>query len=133
MVGLHLPGPARQHDHPLGHADRLADVVRDQDRGLALAPQDLGHLVGEREPRLRVERRERLVEQHDVRLGAERARERHALAHAARELARQMVQELAEPVAGEQRVARSRALAMSAPWISAPSTAFSRMVRHSNR
>jgi len=30
-------------------------------------------------------------------------------------------------------VARSRALAMSAPWISAPSSAFSRIVRHSNR
>ena len=107
MVRLHLPGPARQHDDALGHADRLADVVRDQDRGLALAAQDLGHLVGEREPRLRIERRERLVEQHDVRLGAERARERHALAHPARELARQIVQELAESVAGEQLQSRA--------------------------
>ena len=102
MVRLHPSGPARQHDDPLRHADGFADVVRDEDRGLALAAQDLGDLVRQREPRLRIERRKRLVEQHDVRLGAQRARQRHALAHAARELARQVVQELAEPVAGEQ-------------------------------
>ena len=102
MVRLHAARPPRQHDDALRHADRLADVVRHQDRGLALAAQDFGHLVGERDAGLRIERRERLVEQHDVRLGAERAGERHALAHAARQLARQVMQELSEPIAREQ-------------------------------
>src|SRR5215475_232413 len=37
MVRLYLSGPARQDDHPLGHAHRLADVVGDQDRGFLLA------------------------------------------------------------------------------------------------
>src|ERR671934_2263600 len=27
MVRFELPRPARQHDHPLGHADRLSDVM----------------------------------------------------------------------------------------------------------
>src|SRR5216683_6882167 len=63
VVRLDLAGPARQHDDALGHADRLADVVGHEDRGLAFAPQNLRHLVGERDPRLRIERRERLVEQ----------------------------------------------------------------------
>src|SRR5258708_26628872 len=49
-----------------------------------------------------MEGRERLVEQNDVGLRAQRARERDELAHAAGELARQMMQELAEPVADEQ-------------------------------
>src|ERR671935_2818382 len=31
MVRLYPSGPARQDDHPLGHAHRLADVVGDQD------------------------------------------------------------------------------------------------------
>src|SRR6476646_4993189 len=102
MVRLHAPRSPRQHDDPLGHADRLTDVVRHQDRGLALTAEDFGHFIGERDARLRVERRERLVEQDDVRLGAERAGERHPLAHAARKLARQMMQELSEPVSGEK-------------------------------
>src|SRR5262245_32003999 len=38
MVRLDLARPARQHDDPLGHADRLADVMGDEDRGLTFAP-----------------------------------------------------------------------------------------------
>ncbi len=48
---------------------------------------DLQHLVAEQQPRLLVERGERLVHQQDFRLGGERAGERHALAHAAGEFA----------------------------------------------
>src|SRR5215471_16818110 len=44
VIRFHPPRPAREDDHPLRHADRLADVVGDQDRGLALAPQNLRHL-----------------------------------------------------------------------------------------
>src|SRR5216683_6044247 len=101
-VGFHLSGPAREHDYPLGHADRFADIVGHEDGGLALATENLAHFVGECEPGLRIERGERLVEQDHVGPGAERARKRDALAHAAGELARQVVQELAEPVARQE-------------------------------
>src|SRR6516165_6162333 len=122
VVRLELPRPAREYDHPLGHADRLADVVSDKNCSLSLAAQDLGHLVGEREPCLRVERGERLVEQHHVRLGAKRARERDPLAHAAGKLTRQVMQEAAQPVAGEElsrpfaRLAHVRALDFGAEY-----------------
>jgi hypothetical protein len=101
-AGRAAPAPPRQHDHPFCHADRLADVVGDEDRGLALAPQNLRHLVGQCQPGLGIERRERLVEQHHVRLGGERAGKCDALAHAAGELARQVVEERAEAVAGQE-------------------------------
>src|SRR5580658_9598100 len=52
VIGFHPPRPPRQHDDAFRHADRLADVMRDQNRGLALAPQNIGDLVGERETRL---------------------------------------------------------------------------------
>src|SRR6185503_15757874 len=37
VVRLHPSGTARQHDHPLRHADGFADIVGDEDRGLLLA------------------------------------------------------------------------------------------------
>ena len=108
MIGLHPSRPPRQYDHPFCHADCFADVVRDEDCGLALAPQDRGDLVGQRQTCLRIERREWFIEQHDIRLGAECARKRNTLAHSTRELPRQIVQELTQAIAGEQR---GRALA----------------------
>src|SRR6266571_4456773 len=47
MVGLHPSWPARQHDHPLRHAHRFADIVGDKDRRLLLAAQ-----VGMRMPEI---------------------------------------------------------------------------------
>jgi hypothetical protein len=68
--------------------DRLDLVVRNVDRG-GLQPLvqrlDLG---AHRHPQLRVEVRERLVEEKDLRVAHDRASHRHALALAARELAR---------------------------------------------
>ena len=58
---------------------------------------DLQHLVAEQEPRLLVERGERLVHQQDLRLGGERARDRDALAHAAGQLGRIAALEAVEP------------------------------------
>src|SRR6516225_9932803 len=52
MIGLHSSGPAREHDYPLRHAHRLANVVGHQDCGLLLPAQDHGDFVGERQPRL---------------------------------------------------------------------------------
>ena len=68
------------------HGQRLALVVRDVDRGraeLLVQPAQLDlHVLAQ----LLVERRQRLVHQHDARLEHDGARERHALALAARQL-----------------------------------------------
>ena len=85
---LHLGRRVRQHDDAVGQVDRLVDVVRDeQDRDpeLVAHPQ---HEVLEVAAGLRVDRGERLVHQQDRRLVGERARDRDALLHAARELPR---------------------------------------------
>ena len=80
--------PRRHDDDAVGEEDRLADVVRDEhDRLAALAPepeQKQVHLVA----RERVERAERLVHQQHVRVLRQRADDRRALLHPARELAR---------------------------------------------
>ena len=79
----------------------------DQQRGLLQLLLDLQHLVAEQEPRLLVERGERLVHQQDLRLGGERAGERDALAHAAGQFAGIAVLETVEP---DQRDEMPRAL-----------------------
>ena len=72
----------------VGHRQRLALVVGDEDEGDAERPlqalQFLLHLLAQ----LQVERAERFVEQQHLRLVDEGAGERHALALAAGELAR---------------------------------------------
>jgi hypothetical protein len=71
--------------------------VRDEhDRLLALLPDALEVAV-ELLARHRVERRERLVHQQHARVRGERARERHALLHPARELVHGGVREALEP------------------------------------
>ena len=62
------------------------------------------HVALEDELGLIVERRERLVEQQDVRIGGKRADERHALPHAAGELIGIGVLEAAEAVGFQQLV-----------------------------
>ena len=78
-------------DEAVGHAERLLLVVGDVDerrpeRRVQLAQLDL-HVLAQ----LAVERPERLVEQQHARAVHERARERDALLHAARELGRAVV------------------------------------------
>ena len=68
--------------------------MRDQQRGLARAFEGLRELALQHHPGLRVDGRERLVEQEHGRVDRERARERHALAHAARQLVRIVAGEL---------------------------------------
>ena len=71
----------------VGDLAREADLVRDDDHRHAVARELLHH--GEHlADELGVERRGRLVEQHQLRLHRQRARDRHALLLAARELAR---------------------------------------------
>ena len=78
--------PARPIGHdqdPIGQLHGLGDVVGDEQRRLFELLLDLQHLVAEEEPRLLVERRERLVHQHDGRACRQRPRHRHPLAHPA--------------------------------------------------
>ena len=106
---LDPPGPRRHHHDAVGEQHRLVDAVGDEQHGLARAqPERLevdAHLLA----RQRVERAERLVHQQQRRIVDQRAHDRVALAHAARQLARVAVGELAEPDRSQQaRRARSR-------------------------
>ena len=98
------PGP-RAHDvDGVGEERRLAQVVRHQDDGEAeLLPEVAQHapqfLAGEG-----VERGERLVEHQQRRLVDQRAAERDALLHAARQLPRKAVAEAVEADGLEQRL-----------------------------
>ncbi|ABA47860.1 200 kDa antigen p200, putative [Burkholderia pseudomallei 1710b] len=89
----------RQHENPVAHEHRFLDVVRDDqhrlDRHPALRPQ-IEQIGAQRLGRQHVERGERLVHQEQRRIDDERAREAHALAHAARQLARVRVLEAVE-------------------------------------
>src|SRR6266550_2257317 len=60
--------PVGHHQDAVGELHRLGDVVGDEQRGLLELLLDRQDLVAEQKPRLLVERRERLVHQHDLRL-----------------------------------------------------------------
>ncbi len=84
-IAEHPGRPGGKDDDAVGEEHRLVDVVGDEDDGLALGlPQrqqlELQPLAGQR-----VERAERLVHEQDERVGGQRAGDRHALAHAARD------------------------------------------------
>ncbi len=85
------PGPRREHRHAIGQEHGLAETVRDEDDGLVRSRQQHRKIFAEHHARLLVERAERLVHQKNVGLQAECARERGALAHAARQLGRIML------------------------------------------
>ncbi len=93
-------GVAAEHDDAVAHQHGFLDVVRDEhdraDRHPPLCPQ-LEKVRAQRLGRQHVERRERLVHQHDVRMHDESARKPHALPHATRELARIGRLEAVEP------------------------------------
>ena len=85
-VVLGEPAALAENRDPVADLDRLVDVVRDEDDGLAqllLQPQEL---VLQARAHDRVDRAERLVHQHQRRVRGERAREADALALAAGEL-----------------------------------------------
>ena len=84
----HAAGIGRQHQHLLAEEHRLVDRVGDeQDRGAGLLP-DAAQLLVQPVARDLVERAERLVHQQQRGPAEQRARDRDALAHAARELVR---------------------------------------------
>ena len=92
------PGRARQQDDAVAQADRLADVVGDEQDGEPPANPlaDPVELVVEQVAGHRVERAERLVHQQHVRLLGQRAGERDPLAHAAGQLVRPLAAEAAK-------------------------------------
>src|SRR4029079_19294547 len=63
---------------------RLADLVGDEDRGLAVLPHQPHELLAQVARRHLIERRERLVAEEQLRFDRERARDRDPLAPAAR-------------------------------------------------
>ena len=92
----HAPRPPREHEHAVGHEHRLLDIVRDIEDGLARPLPEGEQLLHHEGAGLGIERREGLVHQQHRRVHRERARDAHALPHAARELMRVLVLEAAE-------------------------------------
>ncbi len=84
---------------------------------------------------LGIDRRERLVEQQHGRIDRQRARQRHALPHAAEKLVRIVVGRSPRARASASRsCARFFRSAAATPWISTPNITFSAMLRQgSNR
>src|SRR5215467_8030579 len=80
----------------VGEMHCLAHVVSDEDHGLGRAPPDAKELILHQAARLCIERTERLIHQQDRGIECERARDRGALLHAARELRRVAVLEALE-------------------------------------
>ena len=110
ISSMMLPGPAAHHQHAVGQGDRLLQIVGDQQRGLAGALERLRQLALQHHAGLRVDRRERLVEQQHGRIDRERARQRHALPHAAGELVRVVAGEFRELEVLQERLRAPPAL-----------------------
>jgi hypothetical protein len=70
----------------VGDRERLGLIVRDQDAGDAPFAEELTNRAPELGAQDRVERPERLVEEHHVARGREGSSQRHALRLSAREL-----------------------------------------------
>ncbi len=103
-VGEQLRRLAEHHD-AVADADRLFQLMRDQDRGRAAFARQRQEGLAQFRRRHLVEMAEGLVGQQDIGLHREGARDRHALAHAAGQFVRIGIGELAEaqPVEPGQR------------------------------
>ena len=130
---LMRPGPVCHHQHAVGELHRLGQVVRDEQCRLLQRLLDPQHRVAEQQSRLLVERGERLVHQQDPRLGGERAGDRDALPHAARQLGRAgAARNPASPTSDTKCAARSIRSVFATPAISSGNATFSITVRHGN-
>ncbi len=94
--------PVHHHADPVAERGRVGEVVRDHERRQREPAQRGAELRAHVHPRLRVERRERLVEEQDGRVSRERARESNTLALAAGELTRPRRGEVGDPERLEQ-------------------------------
>ena len=94
----HLDEDAVLHDRDaIPELQRLGQVVRDEDHRLLHLVLQAANLVLHVSPDQRVQRAERLVEQHDLGVGGERPRETDPLLHAARELVGEPIAPALEP------------------------------------
>jgi hypothetical protein len=93
---VHLDEASVTHDrHLVGQRERLSLVVRDQQGGGPGVAEHPGDGAAGAGPQRGVERRERLVEQHDLRPWGERPGQRHSLLLASGQLVRVAVGEVA--------------------------------------
>ena len=92
----------------LADEERVAQLVRHDDRADALEVAQLDDLLVDRHRRDRVEAGRRLVVEQDARLGGHRARDRDAPPLPAGQLRRHPVDELAEADEAEHLLARAR-------------------------
>ena len=102
------PGPRRQQQHALAEERRLVDRVRHEHDGRAGGLPELQQLLVQPVARDLVERAERLVHQQQPRAGDQRAGDRHALAHAARQLVRIGLLPAGQAHQAQQLVRRAR-------------------------
>ena len=96
--------PVDDHADAVGERGRVAEVVGHDDRREPQLGEQVLQVGAHARARVRVERRQRLVEQQDAGVAGERAGERGALALAARDLPGLRVGEVGDPEALEQRV-----------------------------
>ena len=101
------------HDRDaVADADRLIEVVGDENGGLAEVLGQLAELVLQLAADQRVERAERLIHQDDFGIGGQRAGEADALLHAARELAGVALHPVAEADLAERGLGGAIALGL---------------------
>ena len=100
------PGPRREQHDAVGQQHRLLDVVRDEQHGPRLAHERARQPALQLRARERVERAERLVEAQHRPAREQRAQERDALAHPARQLRGPRALEALEPERREVLVRR---------------------------
>mmetsp|Transcript_27893 Transcript_27893/g.52174 ORF Transcript_27893/g.52174 Transcript_27893/m.52174 type:complete len:340 (+) Transcript_27893:987-2006(+) len=80
-------GTVGHQQDPVGQQDRLVDVMGDHEHGLFRAAPDLEQLFLDGAPRERIERAKGFIQQQQLGMVGEGARDGHALSHAARKLA----------------------------------------------
>ena len=96
--------PVDDHADAVGERGRVAEVVGHDDRREPQLGEQVLEVGAHARARVRVERRQRLVEQQDAGVARERAGERDALALAARDVPGLLVREVGDAEALEQPV-----------------------------
>ena len=131
LLGDARARPLREQIDAVGQADRLFEIVGDEQHADALPLDQRGDVLDDAGAHDRVERGERLVHQQELRLHRQHLRERDALALAAAEMARDSGRR-----SRRGRAARARYRPAPAPLLRAmplkvrPSATLSRAVFH---
>ena len=83
---LDLPGALGHDDDPIAHVNRLIDVVGDKEHGGAARLPEAQHFILHPHAGKGIERAKRFIEQEDLWVIDQRARQGDALGHAAGEM-----------------------------------------------